>query len=51
MAGNALAALPIGPLADTFGRRKVVLLFFGLQAVLIVGLALSTNYATFAVLR
>lgn len=51
MAGMTLASLPIGPLADTFGRRRLVLLTFGLQAVLMVGLALAPNFGTFAVLR
>ncbi|XP_043198701.1 solute carrier family 22 member 15-like [Amphibalanus amphitrite] len=51
MAGMTMASLPIGPLADRFGRRRLVLLTFGLQALLMGALALSPNYGTFAALR
>ena len=51
MAGMTVASLPIGPLADRFGRRRLVLLVFGLQALLMAALALAPNYATFAALR
>ena len=51
MAGMAAASLPVGPLADGFGRRNLVLLGSGLQAVLTAALGLSPNYGTFAALR
>ena len=51
MAGMTMASLPVGPLADRFGRRRIVLLAFGTQAVLMGALALAPNYGTFAVLR
>ena len=51
MAGNALGTVPIGPLADAFGRRKLVLIMFSMQAVLMFALVLAPNYGTFAVLR
>lgn len=51
MAGMTVASLAIGPLADSFGRRLLVLLTFGLQAVLMLALALAPNYGTFAILR
>ena len=51
MAGMTVASLPVGPVADVFGRRRLVLLMFSLQAVLMGALALAPNYGTFAVLR
>ncbi|XP_037072002.1 solute carrier family 22 member 15-like [Pollicipes pollicipes] len=51
MAGMTIGAPLVSPLADMFGRRRVVLLTFGLQALLVAALVVVPNYATFAVLR
>ncbi|XP_037073382.1 solute carrier family 22 member 15-like [Pollicipes pollicipes] len=51
MVGMMVGAPLISPLADMFGRRRVVLVTFGLQALLVAALVVVPNYATFAVLR
>lgn len=51
MVGNTCGALFLTPLSDKFGRKKLILFFLWIQAIIGVGTAFSPDYITFTVLR